>query len=414
MFAIQKGKGKFIVFILSVFISLLLTFNTSLASEPIKIGHLNDITGALATYAKGHEASAKAAIKRINENGGIDGRKVEYYPEDTASDPKTATEKFRRLVYKYDVDFILGSDSSSCCVATNPLAEEFNVIIFQQADSDEVTKKGNRYVFQTLMPAKGEMKQLVEQVWDNTDAKKWAAVNWDYNWGHSCSDNFGKYLEEKGGTFLGKTSVPSGETDMSRYVRKIPEEAEGVALFLYGSGGFNMMKELNKSRPDLERCGRCVFEGVHVTELGDYANDVRVYKSMIQVSEDVPDERKEYIEHFRNAINVDKWGKDKDTGEDVVYPLSYSDWESLYFIKEAVEATGWKSKDDNMDVIKYLEGLEVKASKEHPQGDKWIRAEDHIWMQPSYMCITRDNRIRLEKTISAKDGEFELLNNYLE
>ena len=411
-FLMSAGKVFAIATVLTAFI--LGIPGLSFAVEPIKIGHLRDDTGVLAIYGKGHGKAATAAIKRINKAGGIAGRPVEYYPEDTATDPKTAVEKFRRLVYKKKVDFILGSDSSSVCIATNPLAKKLNTVIFQEAYSDKIAIKGNRWVFVTPSTTTAESKALLEQVWAQTKSRKWASICWDYAWGNDMADGFKRWVEEKGGTFLAKIPVPLGETDMSRYVPRIPREAEGVAVFLFGSGGFNFMKEIHKRRPDLEVCGRGLFGAVDIRTMGDYVNGVRIVKSMIKAHEDVPAEWKAYDKAYREAIGVDEYGRDVKTDKEIRYCVTYMSWENLYFIKQAVEATGWKTKDDNLKFIKYLEGLRVEASYEHPQGPKWIRPEDHLTFQPGFCCIVKDKTTRLEQIVPLEKMIFTpALNNYV-
>jgi hypothetical protein len=43
-------------------------------------------------------------------------------------------------------------------------------------------------------------------------------------------------------------------------------------------------------------------------------------------------------------------------------------WESVFFIKKAVEKSGWKAKKDTPDFIKALEGMQVEISAAGPQG----------------------------------------------
>ena len=59
------------------------------SGEPIKIGLIADNTGSLAHYGHSHEVVAKAAVAKINAEGGIAGRPVELLVEDTESQPTT-------------------------------------------------------------------------------------------------------------------------------------------------------------------------------------------------------------------------------------------------------------------------------------------------------------------------------------
>ena len=52
-------------------------------AKPIKIGILQDITGATSSLGKSVEAGAVAAIEELNAAGGINGAAIEYKTYDT-------------------------------------------------------------------------------------------------------------------------------------------------------------------------------------------------------------------------------------------------------------------------------------------------------------------------------------------
>ena len=91
--------------------------------EPIKIGLLVEKTGGLAAYGYSHERVMAAAVKKANQEGGIAGRPVELYVEDSESKPSVGTLKFRKLVETNGVDFVFNSNSSGNAIACNPIAK---------------------------------------------------------------------------------------------------------------------------------------------------------------------------------------------------------------------------------------------------------------------------------------------------
>ena len=66
------------------------------SDQPIRLGSVNSITGPVPFP----EASAAAAayFDRLNANGGIGGRMIEYTVEDDAADPALASAAARKLV----------------------------------------------------------------------------------------------------------------------------------------------------------------------------------------------------------------------------------------------------------------------------------------------------------------------------
>ena len=67
------------------------------AAGPIKMGVATDITGAIASSGNANWQTARFEVKQINDAGGILGRPIELFLEDTASDPGTAVGNVRRL-----------------------------------------------------------------------------------------------------------------------------------------------------------------------------------------------------------------------------------------------------------------------------------------------------------------------------
>ena len=62
------------------------------SSEPIRIGFQVHRTGIGAAYGRWYEQTTNAAVKLINEGGGIGGRPVEIIAEDDGTDPKRGAE----------------------------------------------------------------------------------------------------------------------------------------------------------------------------------------------------------------------------------------------------------------------------------------------------------------------------------
>src|SRR5688500_16243166 len=71
---------------------------------PIKVGIATDLTGAIGYAGNANANIAKLAMKEINGKGGILGRPIELFIEDTASNEATAVANVRKLVQRDKVD----------------------------------------------------------------------------------------------------------------------------------------------------------------------------------------------------------------------------------------------------------------------------------------------------------------------
>ena len=66
-------------------------------SAPIKIGFQAHRTGIGAAYGRWYEKTTDAAVKAINDAGGIDGRPVEVIVEDDGTDPEARRRGGRQV-----------------------------------------------------------------------------------------------------------------------------------------------------------------------------------------------------------------------------------------------------------------------------------------------------------------------------
>ena len=85
------------------------------AADPIKVGIATDLTGPIG-YAGNADANvAKMVIKEINDAGGLLGRPLELFIEDTASNESVAVGNVRKLIQRDKVDLVLGGITSRRC-----------------------------------------------------------------------------------------------------------------------------------------------------------------------------------------------------------------------------------------------------------------------------------------------------------
>jgi branched-chain amino acid transport system substrate-binding protein len=70
----------------------------SWAAEPIKVGIATDLTGALGLFGNANLNVVKLCADLINKGGGLLGRPVQLFVEDTASNEAVAVANVRRLI----------------------------------------------------------------------------------------------------------------------------------------------------------------------------------------------------------------------------------------------------------------------------------------------------------------------------
>ena len=345
--------------------------------EPIKIGMIADSTGGLAAYGYSHERVLRAAIKKINGEGGISGRPIELYVEDTESKPPVGALKFRKLVESNGVSFVIDSNSSGVAIACAPIAKELKTPYFPCAGATEISgENGNRYVFQPCtnvrQEAKGVAKFAAEKI-----GKKWVTVVVNYAWGWSNEKEFIQFIKEAGGEVLTSIRVPLGTGDWLPYLAgKIPKEAEAVYFANFGSDFLSFIRDLHAVRPDIKKLGAVYAISAQDTQkLGEAAEGLYCIAPYPTRYEGL---KTDFNKTYRDMINVDPEGVEVGTGKRFVLAYNWAVWESMFLLKAGIEKSGWKGNKDTPRLIETLEGMTFKQGIEFPQGEGYVRKEDHL------------------------------------
>jgi branched-chain amino acid transport system substrate-binding protein len=109
------------------------------AADPIRIGWLSSLTGALSSAAIAENQGVQFAVDEINKAGGINGSKLELLTRDTAGDPTKAVNLANQLIHSDKVAFIIGPVNSGESLATVPVVARAGVPNIVIGTVDELT-----------------------------------------------------------------------------------------------------------------------------------------------------------------------------------------------------------------------------------------------------------------------------------
>lgn len=130
----------------------------ALGAQPIKVGSLTPNTGGGGPFGPKITAAHKKVAETVNAEGGILGREVALFQENSETNPETAIRAARKLVDVNKVIGILGTWSSSVTLGILPLCQEAGVIQMCTSSSADIPiqdKKGLVFNFQALSPVWG-------------------------------------------------------------------------------------------------------------------------------------------------------------------------------------------------------------------------------------------------------------------
>ena len=120
----------------------------SASGETFKIGGIGPVTGGAAVYGLAVKNGAQIAIDEINEAGGINGYQIEYNFQDDECDAEKSVNAYNALK-DWDMDILMGTVTSGCCVAVTPKTAEDNMFqVTPSGSSVDILSAGNGNVFQ--------------------------------------------------------------------------------------------------------------------------------------------------------------------------------------------------------------------------------------------------------------------------
>jgi branched-chain amino acid transport system substrate-binding protein len=374
------------------------------AAGPIVIGHHCDLTGVISSWGVWHDKAARAAVDIINEGGGIAGRKVVLATEDTESNPASGARKLRNLIQRANAEFVIGSVHSGVMLAAIPIASELKTIYFSTGEATEATgSKGTRYSFRTgtdtYSIAAASMPWCVENF-----GKTWSIIYADYAWGQSTNQESRAFIEKAGGKILNSIAVPLDTKDFVPYLAQISADTEVLLPAFIGSlslGFYTQAKSMGLDKKMKMFSSSASIESIAPDDIQGAAEGVYFFENFPRLLSSKDDE---YHREFNKRLQIDDMDA-RQIGGPAVMDKSHcwQAWEDLFALKQAIEKSGYKTRKDVEGVIQALEGMEMKNSLGHPQGDKFIRKEDHVGIMDCYISRVVNGKLALQKRVPKED-----------
>lgn len=128
------------------------------AEEMISIGSLTPNTGGGGPFGPNITASHKRVVDLVNSEGGVLGREIRLFQENSETNPETSVRAADKLINVNKVLGILGTWSSSVTLGIMPRCQEAGVIQMCTSSSADIPardQKGLVFNFQALSPVWG-------------------------------------------------------------------------------------------------------------------------------------------------------------------------------------------------------------------------------------------------------------------
>ncbi|WP_102225097.1 ABC transporter substrate-binding protein [Acidimangrovimonas sediminis] len=380
------------------------------SAAPIRLGFEMHATGIGAAYGRWYERTSIAAVKAINAAGGINGREVVMVTEDDGTDPKRAAEVVEKFATQHKVDLAFGTLFSNVVMAAAPRAGELKMPYFVVSEGHHVASgKLNRWTVQPgITDVKSQVLAMAPFVAGNL-GKKVTMIYPDYAFGYDHRDNFPPAMKAHGGEVIAQIAIPPTETSFTKYFAKIPRETEVIYHVLVGPAVLTFVKEMGEffgpSRPE-------IFGFIDSIEAVDLNSPGLEFLEGTYFWEGNPryaqKDQTAFDKAYRKAVGVDDNGASVADPKDVsTYAHMFGCWETLYIIKQGMEAAGYKDAGDRQKLIEAVEEIgKIPASDQHPQGDKVFNGKTHQVFGHQYVSKVAKGRLDVVHTSTIEDGMY--------
>ncbi len=191
--------------------------------DVIRIGSIHPLTGSMAYEGQALVNSQKIAVDRINELGGIGGKKLELKVVDslgTAGGAATAAQKLINM----NVCALTGTYTSGSAQVVSRTAEKFSVpFVVTVAASETLLTNGYKYSFRIQPSTVTFSENFIEYIPSiKTDDMKTVAIIYeDSNYGAGIAGYIEKNIEKTGLEIVGMIPYSSSASTLSSEVTKL-------------------------------------------------------------------------------------------------------------------------------------------------------------------------------------------------
>ncbi|MHB9287876.1 ABC transporter substrate-binding protein [Halobacteriales archaeon Cl-PHB] len=331
-------------------------------SESVRIGFLHSLSGSYSVLGEPQKQAAELAVRQLNENGGIDGKQVEAFHQDTSGESQTAREKAQLLVENQNVDILSGMANSAAGLAVQEYANEQDVLLGSGVGADPVTKaRCNRVTFRYELRTGQIARAVAPWAIENLGSKVWFHVA-DYAYGNAFLKGWKSVIDEQNldVDVVNETKSSLSENDYSSYITSIQSsDADFVAVGMAGGPlvQFNKQASSYNLRNSVDMVAGTndflsVRQGGGSNAVGSYSG-VRYFEGMDT------DLNREFVSGFIDEFDA------------IPNNHAESQWTMVtQILAPAIEEAGSVATDD---VVSTLEGMEFDS----PMGGGTIRECDH-------------------------------------
>lgn len=361
---------------------LMLGSSPAWGADPIKLGAFFDLTGASSAIGTPTKLVAEMVVKKINGEGGINGRPLELVIADDEGDPTKAAIIAKKFIESDKVVAIIGPTRTDTGMASKPIIEQNKVPTFMCVGGDPpITVKPFHWTFKSPQRTSVAVKKTYDYL-KKKGIQKIAIITSADGFGRDGKNWLDKLAPDSGLKIISSESFQATDSDMTAQLVKIKaSNPEAIICWTIGKAGSIVAKNVKQLaiKAPLYQC-HGLPDPIYIKLAGDASEGNIMPSTKLMVAGVLPDSdpQKKVIQEFiRLYKDVYKY--------DTQFPINTHSgyaWDAIYIVANAMKKAGTNNE-------KLRDAIEATKGYVGVSGIYNITAEDHNGLGTDSMVMVQ-------------------------
>ncbi|MGF7159659.1 ABC-type branched-subunit amino acid transport system substrate-binding protein [Rhodoligotrophos appendicifer] len=195
--------------------------------DEIVLGGVFALSGPVSLVTNPYGQAIDAYFKRVNDEGGINGRKIKWIVEDDAYKPAQSLAAAKKLIERDNVFFIFGQMGASMIGAVSPYVDRAGVPAFGATAAPDPQRE---HVFSFMAPYPDLMYIATKYLLQEVGAKRIAFLYQNDDFGELGRVGVMRAMNEAGVELAADIGYERGTSDFSTYALKIRDSQADTVI----------------------------------------------------------------------------------------------------------------------------------------------------------------------------------------
>ena len=218
-----------------------------ITNSSIKIGIMGPFTGNASSYSKA-QIGLDAYYKWVNDQGGVNGRKIETVLEDYACDSAKGVAAVKKLIHQDKVFMLHGNSCSAVAMAIKPIVLEAGIPwVVAHAANGAISSPPTKNIFHGVPVGKTMGIAMGQFVATKPGLTKVAVISHTDDWAKSYCGPANEFLASKNIKPVIEVAMERGQTDSTSQTLRIKQaNPDFVIACLYEAETAIFLKDAKK------------------------------------------------------------------------------------------------------------------------------------------------------------------------